>query len=306
MEIVEINLDCEGEHSFRMFEDEDGKKWFCIADIYECLGVVNRFRHILKNINDNEKRLETIETQTGDKSTYFVSEQVACELIDKSRTKFKDVKALLLDYVDKDGNKRKKKKILKKNKEDKEDTKSDEDVDLNQPLPSPRTTIPSSKINLPKQQKSDKPKTHENSPFFIPEAVAGNPELVKYIIDKQIDKEIEIKKMELEAEKLKVQTHIQAQAHRDAVANKLRYMEHAEFLIKNAMFNKAAPETIAFVNAHAQASMKMLQDNFDTEFKMNRLPGPEHSEDLKYLSAAGRERYLKEKNDEMMKHYLGV
>lgn len=276
MEIKTLEID--DKHTVRMFVD-NGENWFCVADLCECLGTKSKPARILEKVDDENKRTETMDNR----EFLFVLEDSASDIIKNSRGKnSKEMKALLSKFV-----KGKKKVKLLKKKETKEDEVEIDNTSIDEaftPILAPRIKIPESK----KEQSiivQNTPSQSTINPMVL-SAFKNNPELAKYIIDKEYEKEkerlayekelekhkaeLELKKAELDARTKELQ--IQAQAKRDSVNNKLEFIKHCEFFVKEGLRNAyptTRPEDRIFVAEHAKACLKILQDNYETDFKMS-------------------------------------
>lgn len=296
-EIKELDID--GVNKVRMFVSNN-INWFCALDIANCLGIRSGSSSITRYLDDVSK----INIIIDSKELMFITENKARIVIEKSRSKNSGpMKHLLYKFiigesVPKIKPPSKKPKIPKETPTS-PPPKKKKKVRFQDDSPDIKVAVP-----LIKQQQPP-PLILPPSNLYIPDSIANNPELVKYTIDKQV----EMKKIEMDTELLKSQSKINAQLHRDIITNKLRFMDHAEFFIKQSMFDRSAPETIAFVNAHAKASLNFLQENFNTNVSYppaQLLPPPQVPNDIKMLSDGVKEQYLKTKNTDMIKQHLSL
>jgi prophage antirepressor-like protein len=273
------NLKIGEEHTVRMFEN-DNDKWFCVVDICNCLGTTTKPANVAKKIDDENKTIQALEMPNGSSiNCIFIDETSAYNLIYSSRAKnAKAMKALLFQFI-KGQAVKKVKKI--KTLETKEDDIDVDNSDITEAFS--RTQVP--KIKVPESNNAIEPVQPHFQPgkIYISESVAKNPELIIESRNKEI--ELEKHKMVLDAENQKFKlelenktklAQIEAQAKRDSINNKLEFIKHCEFFVKEGLRSyPVSAENKLFLDAHARACLTILQENYADSFKNQSFNGGE-------------------------------
>lgn len=208
MELQRLEID--GKNGLR-FLVENKRKWFLVSDIKDVMETKTLPAMMVKNIEDEEKGIFSVNIDTQQRPLLFVTENAAYNIVLRSRgKKSAEIKEKLLKLLN--GKKKLNLRPRKNKNEDKKvDVESDnepvEDVDEEEILRDRKVTSP---IKFPTDKKAVVPHNEFGSfnqyTNIHPETARMVVELEKYRIDaekdnKDKDRELELKRLEVQRQK---------------------------------------------------------------------------------------------------------